>query len=167
MRISQASAIPFAPPARVPFRAATDRQGRTAMADDSSSHRGDVANPARAASKSAPAENTRPAPVMINPRADWASRAISRRSVNMSGVRLLALSGRLMVTVQTPVSDFVKSIIAVSYVCAFISIQWRGGCFHRAGKFPCRPNHRAHCHTSTPWRGRAIRVGCGRTIPIR
>ena len=78
-------------PAAVPFKAAMVSPRHAAIAPDSRSQTGSVASPARAASRSAPALNTRPVPVRISSFASRAPSAISASTVSMSGVSAPAL----------------------------------------------------------------------------
>ena len=98
--MSQAKAIPIAPPANVPFKAAMVRQGNAAIAPDNSSQIGDVAKPSRASAKSAPALKIATSPVRIKARAVCAAFAISVSSFNISLVSEFALSGRAIVATQ-------------------------------------------------------------------
>ncbi len=92
--------MPNAPPARVPFSAAMVRQGSAAIAPDSRSQTGSVASPARASSRSAPAENTPPVPVSTRTRTPDAAAAstVSAMSASIARVSAFARSGRSITT---------------------------------------------------------------------
>ena len=147
--------MPIAPPASVPFRAAMLIQGRSAMALDNSSHKGEVARPARAASKSAPAEKTLPSPVRIKPLASFASRAVSRKSINICSVRAFALSGLFRVATQT---GLVLSTLIMQHLLLCAGRD-------RVAPIPVpQIFSRFHTYTPSPWR--AKRGGHDRSSPI-
>ena len=108
--------MPIAPPASVPLSAAMLRPSKAATAPDSRSHKGDVASPARASSRSAPAEKTFPSPVSTSTRASPAPSMISQSSSSIAAVSELAFSGRFRDTTQN-VPSFVSVIISSPPFC--------------------------------------------------